>query len=407
MLLNFFKNIGFWNLEEEELLEDDKFEYYQNLINILFLYTRTIKLDKKNIFISFNNNVLIFSSFLKIRYNLNSTVTFLIGNFEKGKFSWTSFNYIPYKLFNRVKPIFCINSLMKLNINTSQKSKYLKNLIVFKKKVSLLKRKDKLKNFLLLRTNVLRNYKLFNAFTSTNKNMLVTKNSPLFNTVMKKKKSFSNYEVSKILELKKRWYKFFSTNRNVLKRFLNIEKNKQFQITKTFSKKIKATSLTNLLQFEFSLFNCLLRSRIVFTLEESKFLINNSFVFVNGVLVTNPNYFLKLGDVINIRFSKKYFYFYKTNFNSKLKLTHAVGYRLWRLNRFKNNFYKQSPIGIPDWIFKLSFFFEDVPSFLEVDYISLSFGLIKYPINYYDYNYYFNKFISFYLMRLYNWKYVI
>jgi hypothetical protein len=80
-----------------------------------------------------------------------------------------------------------------------------------------------------------------------------------------------------------------------------------------------------------------------------------------------------------------------SNFNNKLKMTFSLGYRLWRLNRFKNNFYKQSPTRIPNKVDRFFFFYEDVPSFLEVDYIILAFILIKLPTTYKSFNFFFFK----------------
>jgi ribosomal protein S4 len=117
-------------------------------------------------------------------------------------------------------------------------------------------------------------------------------------------------------------------NRDLFKLFLNIKKNKQFQLTKIYSKSIKKSIKTSLIEREFSLHNILIRAKFVFTQNDSIFLIKNSFIFVNGVCITNPNYVLKINDVISMSFFKNYFFFFKTNFNQKLRLTYALGYRL-------------------------------------------------------------------------------
>jgi hypothetical protein len=114
----------------------------------------------------------------------------------------------------------------------------------------------------------------------------------------------------------------------LLKSFKNINKSKQFQLTKEFSKFLKKKLSHNFIQTEFSLLNLLIRSKLVFTTTEALFFLKNGFIYLNGVCTTNPYQVAKLNDIINFIFGKKYFYFFKTNFNQKLKLTYAVGYRL-------------------------------------------------------------------------------
>ena len=57
---------------------------------------------------------------------------------------------------------------------------------------------------------------------------------------------------------------------------------------------------------------------------------------------------LKERDLVNLIISKKIYNFFKTNYNCKLKLTYSIGYRIWRLNRFRYDMYKQSPKRIPE-----------------------------------------------------------
>lgn len=409
VIILFFKKINLlnWQELEQDLKEGEEEERHQqeeSFLDVFFIKLRNIKFNN-NVFITlYANNIQTFNFFIKLRFNFLSNLTFLLGQFEKNKYQWTNYNYIPYKFFTRMKSNFIVDSLIKVNKIT--KHTRLKNIVVFKRKSGFLKKKSKLKNFLLLKLNNLKNYKYLNSFFQKKTPTIFFKKS-LNKEILSKSKTQKHSEVGKFLDLKKRWYKTFTNNRFLLKFFTNIKKTKQFQSTRFFSKTLKKTPQSNLLTREFSLLNILIRSKLVFTINEALFFLKNNFVFVNGTCVTNPAHFIKLGDVINLSFCKKYFFFFKTSFNQKLRLTYGVGYRLWRLNRFRNNFYKQSPTGIPEWIFKISFFYEDVVSFLEVDYLTLSLMVIKLPTNFYHYNFYFTKFLSLYLLRLYNWKYVI
>jgi ribosomal protein S4 len=203
----------------------------------------------------------------------------------------------------------------------------LKNLIIFKKKTGFLKKKDKLKNFLLLRLNNLKNFKFLQ--NSLNKGKIY-KNLKLknFNKISRLKIKTDHSDVNKFLELKKRWYKIFSKNRGLLKVYSNIKKKKQFQLTKIFYKNIKREVKLNFLKNEFTLANLIVRSKFVFTNTEAIFFVKNGFVFVNGFCIVNPKHVISVGDVVNIIFLKNYFFFFKTNFSQKLRLTYALGYRL-------------------------------------------------------------------------------
>jgi hypothetical protein len=407
MILSIFKKINFlnWqNLENlEEIEKEENEDFYENgLLRVFFLQLGSIKLYRSVSFFINTNNHNSYFLFLKLRYNFISNVTFLLGHFEKNKFQWTNFNYIPYKIFTRLKSPFTIGYFFKKNISKYSK---LQNIIAFKKKSGFLKKKTKLKNFLLLRLNNLKNFRLFNSLTKKNK--FLKNNMNIFNSRLFSVKTTHHHDINKFIDLKKKWYKIFINNRTLLKSFLNIKKNKQFQLNKTFYKLIKRDIKVNVLKSEFSLSNILIRSKFILTQTEANFFLKNNFIFVNGLCITNPHYTIQLNDVVNIIFFKNYFFFFKTNFNQKLRLTYALGYRLWRLNRFKNNFYKQSPTGIPEWVYKVSFFYEDVPSFIEVDYLTLSLAIVCLPYKFQDFNYFFTKFLNLYLLRLYNWKYII
>jgi|HigsolmetaAR201D_1030396.scaffolds.fasta_scaffold01002_23 hypothetical protein len=352
-----------------------------------------------------NINFLVFNSSLLFRFNNFSNIFILIGFYEKNKFSWVTFNYTPFKFFVKFRPQFSLNLLFFKKAKKNNSHEILKNYVSFKKRTGLLKKKDKIKNFLLLRVNFFKNQKFFNQlYLGKNTNyylmdLFIKKNVKTLN------KLFIYQDNNKNIDMKRRWFKFFNKNRLLLKFILGIKKQKQFQITKIFSKISKGSVLANLMKFEFSLRNILVRSKLALNLNDAEFFIKNKLVYVNG-LVANSDLVLNKGDVVSLVFSEKYFHFFKSSFSQKLKLTYSVGYRLWRLNRFKNNFYKQSPTGIPDWVFKISHFYDDVPSFIEVDYTILSLNLVKLPINYIDYNFYFMKFITPFLTRHYNWKYV-
>lgn len=67
---------------------------------------------------------------------------------------------------------------------------------------------------------------------------------------------------------------------------------------------------------------------------------------------------------------------------------------------------KQRSIYTPNWILNSKYDFQDVKSFLEIDFMTLSFFVI------YDYNYYYYytpmdfKLVNYNIYKMYNWKYL-
>jgi ribosomal protein S4 len=176
---------------------------------------------------------------------------------------------------------------------------------------------------------------------------------------------------------------------------------RQFKLTKIVSKSSKHKLSWILQNTKLALYQIILDSKFAITINDSLNLIKNKLVYVNGLLVKNPFYYIYIGDFIQLKISPKYYYFYKNNFNNNLKYTFLVSYRLWRFNRFKGNFYKQSPINLPNWLKKLQFLYNDIPNYLEVDFVILCTSIIQ---NNKLSN--FNPYVNFFMFRLYNWKYL-
>ena len=202
------------------------------------------------------------------------------------------------------------------------------------------------------------------------------------------------------------WRRF----RLALAESLNIRYTYQQQLTKyliKFSRKIFQRSYT---VKENSLRNVMIYSRLVPDLATLKLMLDNSIIFLNHKLVGDWGIFIYKNDFIQFEVTIWFYIF------SKWVL-------LWvrsRNSRFKRLVYKKSLAGrykvmkqrkqksryTPKWIFLVDFDFIDVKSFLEVDYMTLSFFVV------YDF-----RFFLFYrpevftenklnIYRLYNWKYI-
>ena len=168
-----------------------------------------------------------------------------------------------------------------------------------------------------------------------------------------------------------------------------------------FKNKTSTTAIRDL-----RLTHIILNSRFVFDLTSSNTMINNALVYVNGIIVTNPNLFIYFGDFIQVAVSIKYYITYRWltnwNFSQKVRLSKLSSYK----NRAKNDLSKQKAFTLPDWIFRIGFYRNDIPKYLEVDYFTLSSFVICEPLSVIDLSP-----LSFLddrntIFNMYNWKYI-
>jgi hypothetical protein len=151
----------------------------------------------------------------------------------------------------------------------------------------------------------------------------------------------------------------------------------------------------------------LLNSKFVTDLELSKELINSSFTFINGVLISNPNIQLFKGDFIQLVVHLKYYIVYRwiLNWNIWKKI------RLAKLARSKfkkkqNSLTKQKSFNIPNWVLLSRIKQSDIPKYLEVDFFTLSSFIVYEPFILSDFNPQTILESRTEIFNLYNWKYI-
>jgi len=259
-------------------------------------------------------------------------------------------------------------------------------LVYLKKKFGFFKKDNKLNHYFLYKTNFLKT-------SSTNK--------------------FDNFEndldvkvLNKFFDLKSSTFSIFYKNRKLFKKLIFLKNLKQKKTTKILSKLLKSSFIKFVNFVEYSLYNILIKSKICYTQSESIFFIKNGFVFVNGVRITNPFFILKKSDIIQLILSDCFFDFFKINTDKKYKSVCLLKHIIWKNHRFLNNFYKQSYNRVPDWVLDVSSFYEDVPTYIDVDYTILSICVLNNDINFMFYNNNFLNFINVFMLRNYNWNYL-
>jgi len=248
-----------------------------------------------------------------------------------------------------------------------EKQNKVSNYIKFKNKFSFFKKINSIKTVFLQKNNFNKN------------NNLENKNNNLV---------FKNFD---FIERK---LSFFKNNRKILKNIFKKNKKIEFYMNR-FLKKISKINFINYLNlFEFSIKNILLNSGFFLNRNDVYYFLKNKFVFVNNKIISDVNYTVKKNDIVNIYFNKYYYFLYRKYLNNL------------NLNKY-NFFFKKISSNLKNdfsYINKLISLKNDVPNYLEVDYISMSLILLYKDI--YNYNCFDLKLVNVFLKRLNTWKYI-
>jgi len=295
------------------------------------------------------------------------------------KYSWIEARTKYEKFFfNNLENYFFVEFFPNTNSEIFFDKYYLiENYIKFKNKNGLFKKVNSVKNLYLTKYNFFKNFNNLNlnSIKIVNKDSLFFKN---FDFVEKKLSIFKN-------------------NRKILKNIFKKNKKIDFYVNKFFKKFSKMNNYNFMNVFEFSISNILLNSQFFLNKNDVFFFIKNKYVYVNNKSIFNINYEVNKGDIVNICFNKYYFFLYRKYINN-LNLN---------VNKY-NNFFKKNNNNLNNdfnFINKLTILKNDVPSYIEVDYMSMS--LILLHKNIYNYNCFDLKLLTVFLKRLNSWKYII
>ena len=151
----------------------------------------------------------------------------------------------------------------------------------------------------------------------------------------------------------------------------------------------------------------LIRNKFAFDLSWSSELLDNDYVFINGFIVNNPQIILVKGDFVQLLVHIKYYMILKWRHNLAIV-------KKTRVYKFAKRKFKRKDIRegadrnytYPDWLLKLRFFESEIPSFVEIDFFTLSFLVIYNPfVDIHSDPY--NEYVGIpKVVRLYNWKYI-
>lgn len=224
-------------------------------------------------------------------------------------------------------------------------------------------------------------------------------NNIISNNMEKNQVTYFN-ENNKTYDLKKNIKKYLHNNKKYLKLIL---KNK-FHNNTIYLKKIKnlskSSNIKNLILVEMNIKNILDRCNFFLKSNDLNRYFLEGCIYVNGK-VCQKNYVLKKNDFISLEYDENYYYYFRENYNN---LNNISIFLKNVLN--KSNFEKFKNISISKKIFNFANFNNDIPKFLEVDYLTMTCVVLYIPTKYKNFNSVNLKYLNIYLSRLYNWKFL-
>lgn len=332
---------------------------------------------------------------------------------------------------------YTVKNYLKINfLNTFLYNRFIKNniyiyLFFFKKQLFYLDFKKfrfkKIKRFIKSKQILVQHNKICN-FKSVKKLVFLKKNASTLSLTKKflRKSLYNNkFFNSRFFSLRKSHFRFhrkfkkkslYGLDKFLIK-YINIErdfflktfnlKKKKAQTTTKFVLKINKYKPMHFKQFiELSLNNFLLRTRFSLSLNHNSTLLNNKMVYVNSKLASKGGLILKKNDLVQLLFTKSFFYFYKYSYNLVFKRLSKLNYCVWRIQSSKKRKNKQQIKSFPSWLKNIFFFPYSIPKYLEVDFVSLSSVLIYEPVSTIDFNPYIYWNLNYFFYKVMSWKWI-
>ena len=219
-----------------------------------------------------------------------------------------------------------------------------------------------------------------------------------------KNKSVKNKQkTTKFIDNNSRYLSTIISNRKIIKDIFFKRNTKQRKITKFLINISKKNNFffTRMSNF---LFLILIQSHFFFFLNDINFFLKNKFIYVNNKIVSNKFFELKVNDSVKLVTFNSYFDYLSNiyKFFSKKKL--KIKYKQWKNYKITSKPSLSIKRWLPKFLDKFLFYRLDIPKFLEVDFFSLTIIYLYNDKNIMYKNKFFLKFVSFYMLKMYNWK---
>lgn len=149
----------------------------------------------------------------------------------------------------------------------------------------------------------------------------------------------------------------------------------------------------------------LIKIHFAHNLDDSLFLIENGYVFINGILCQNPLHLLKHWDriqLINNYDNYAVYRFYASSILSKkIRLYHSYA----RYKKSIGKLYRTQGTSKKKWTFKLMWNMYDIPNFVEVDFQIHTAIILYKPLDFFNVSGIYNKYNPLRFSLLLNWNY--
>ena len=248
-------------------------------------------------------------------------------------------------------------------------------------------------------------------FRSTNfvNDTIFSKNNFFYSKQKNRNNFFEEVRIPRI-RFKPGYQKLWRGFRKALSELISYKYLYQKQLTRYLTRFYRKIHKNYISQEENSIDKILLYSKLLPDMSSLNSFFSNNMIFLNNTKLTNLSIFVYKNDFIQIEISNWYYIFsrwlFKLTKNRSLKFKRLIfkkgmstKYKLMKQKKQRSN-------HTPNWIINSRYDFQDIKSFLEVDFMTLSLFII------YDYNYIFYytpmdlKLINYNIYKMYNWKYI-
>lgn len=287
------------------------------------------------------------------------------------------YSYIEYNNFINKYNNFKINFVGLKNYYLKNDNFLIDNIITFKKNSGLFKNNFTYKNELIDKISFFKN----NILEQNYEDNIDINDLYIFN----------NFE---FFEKKLSIYK---TNRYLLKNIFNYKFKRKMFLDKFFKKMIKLDNKNYLNILEYSIKNILLNSNFIINNKDLIFFFKNGMIYLNNKITYNKNLILKKNDVISLCYNKYYYFIYINYLDSIINNVNNFKFFKSNQNSEKIDLKKEFK-----FLNKVTFFKNDCPDYLEIDFLTMKIILL-YTFNNsneLDYSVFINKNIL--LKRIYN-----
>ena len=421
-----FKNFNNINIKKyNKYLLDLIFRFTNHSIKACSIFNNfLLNIQKKNyFFFATNNNFLYFKSptvasigdYISVVFTRNVQIT--VGYFNILPLNYTLSGYYSPFIVRAKKALFFSKTSFFINI-----MKY----DLYENKV----------------TNSYEKYKLYFIFFSTVYNFNL---SILFFSILKKKINFLKYSnfikqynifnlkdieiLDNLNYLKLNWILTSKINRYHLKNMksINIQskhkhtlkfhrnnynnifftKFRSYRLSKIFKKisYFNKIFIKHYMELETSLLFLIIRSNFAFNLLDSKWLIKNGYVFINGFVCYNTNYLVKKNDRIQFIIHKNEYIYNRFIISTSITRFCRMWTSIYKYFNIKKQPYKTQPTSKRKWLIKSLWNEVDIPKFMEIDYIINTIFIIYNPISNKDIFPFFLSELKMAIIKLHNWKY--